>query len=316
MTPGSSIQTQSPPDRSRRGAAQITGLAMLVAVGLAVPGCSGHSAQTPSAKPAGAIVVGTGAGKSPTVQLDASGPPKTFRASAVAAGTGAVVAKGQVVIVNEKIQAWADRAGKPVVVDDSFARGTPIVLQLGAGQAIRSWDLGLVGKRIGSRVTIAIPAAGGSATTRTATTGALAVLVDLLGVVKPGQPATGRPVPLHPVRGFPVIASVPGRKPAVTTLNQAAALHLPTSRLLLAGTQQRIDPAKDLLLQLIQVDASTGTVISQTWGSLPQLTPASRVLASIPALRDARIGSRAAAVLPASGAGHAQVLIADVIAQV
>jgi hypothetical protein len=94
----------------------------------------------------------------------------------------------------------------------------------------------------------------------------------------------------------------------------------PVSALLIKGTGATIDPAKSLALEVIQTDVATGKQTQETWGSGLQVLPARQVISALSALENAKVGSRAVAVLPAEGGGNgaqtpASIVVVDVIGQ-
>lgn len=78
--------------------------------------------------------------------------PTKFSTALLIKGDGAVVEKNQTVTVNYLGVIW----GGTTPFDQSFGRG-PLVKPIGAGQLIKGWDQGLVGKTVGSRVILTIP---------------------------------------------------------------------------------------------------------------------------------------------------------------
>lgn len=69
-------------------------------------------------------------------------------------GTGPEVEKGQTVTVNYVLVGYQD--GKEI--ESSWESGGPVPLQVGVGQLIKGWDMGLPGQRVGSRVRLDVPA--------------------------------------------------------------------------------------------------------------------------------------------------------------
>lgn len=61
-------------------------------------------------------------------------------------GTGAEAAAGDVIAVH-----YTGVLSDGTKFDSSYDRGQPFVFQLGTGQVIRGWDLGLEGMRIGGK---------------------------------------------------------------------------------------------------------------------------------------------------------------------
>ena len=72
-------------------------------------------------------------------------------------GTGAVVKKGQYIVVQYTGVNYRTKK----VFDSSWSRSEPFATVIGEGQVIPGWDTGLVGQTVGSRVLLVIPPADG-----------------------------------------------------------------------------------------------------------------------------------------------------------
>jgi len=103
---------------------------------------------------AGGIKVTSDFGQKPTVTHREGDPDKTLVTEVLKEGDGPVVKKGELLTANYLGQIWRD--GK--VFDNSYDRGAPSSFPIGIGGVIGGWDEGLVGKKIGSRVMLSIPA--------------------------------------------------------------------------------------------------------------------------------------------------------------
>lgn len=71
--------------------------------------------------------------------------------------------------------------------DNSFDRGGALSFQIGVGMVIPGWDQGLVGKRVGDRVLLSVPAELGYGTRGVPQAGipggaTLVFVTDILGV--------------------------------------------------------------------------------------------------------------------------------------
>jgi peptidylprolyl isomerase len=102
------------------------------------------------------VIAGT-AGKAPTITIPKTAEPKALQVKTLIKGTGAVVKKGQYIIIQYTGVNW--RTGK--VFDSSWSRSQPWATPIGTGQVIPGWDTGLVGQTVGSRVLLVIPPADG-----------------------------------------------------------------------------------------------------------------------------------------------------------
>jgi FKBP-type peptidyl-prolyl cis-trans isomerase len=131
----------------------------------------------------GLPTVGTSSpGTAPPVHIPRTGPPATLQSETLILGTGPVVKKGRLLVAQYEGVIW--RTGK--VFDSTWQRGVPTGFQIGTGQVIKGWDIGLVGKSVGSRVLLVVPPADGygkqgSAQAGIKGTDTLVFAVDILG---------------------------------------------------------------------------------------------------------------------------------------
>ncbi|MDH2392612.1 FKBP-type peptidyl-prolyl cis-trans isomerase [Streptomyces sp. HNM0663] len=111
------------------------------------------SDSAPSKNGLPAITAGAAFGEKPTLAKGEGDPPKELKVDVISEGDGAEVKDGDYIEVNYLGQAWD--SDEPF--DNSFDRGEPFKLTLGAGQVIKGWDEGLKGQKVGSRVELGIP---------------------------------------------------------------------------------------------------------------------------------------------------------------
>jgi FKBP-type peptidyl-prolyl cis-trans isomerase len=134
-------------------------------------------------KGTGLPTIGTAsAGTAPSVHIPQSTPSSKLQVQTLIQGTGSVVKKGQLLIAQYEGVIW--RTGK--VFDSTWKNGTPAGFQIGAGQVIKGWDDGLVGKRVGSQVLLVVPPADGYGKSGSSSAGikgtdTLVFVVDILG---------------------------------------------------------------------------------------------------------------------------------------
>ncbi len=144
--------------------------------------------------------VSSGGGSLPSVSATAGTAPKVTIPKGVTApttlvtktlikGSGAVVTKGQDVVVQYTGVNW--RTGQ--VFDSSWQRGLPYSFKIGAtpSQVIPGWDKGLVGQTVGSRVLLVIPpgdayGSAGQSQAGIKGTDTLVFVVDIISAVTPG----------------------------------------------------------------------------------------------------------------------------------
>jgi FKBP-type peptidyl-prolyl cis-trans isomerase len=132
----------------------------------------------------GLPTVTAAAGAAPTIKMPASKPPTKLVTKTLVQGNGAVITKGQTVVVQYVGAIWA--TGK--VFDASWNRSQPFgfVIDSTPTKVIPGWDQGLTGQRVGSRVMLVIPPAEGYGKTGNPQAGikgtdTLVFVVDILG---------------------------------------------------------------------------------------------------------------------------------------
>ncbi|MER5708147.1 FKBP-type peptidyl-prolyl cis-trans isomerase [Streptomyces sp. NPDC042898] len=140
-----------------------------------------------------AITAGAKFGEKPTLSKGEGDPPKELKVNVISEGDGPVTKKGDALSVNYLGQAW----DSTTPFDNSFDRGQPFDVTLGAGQVIKGWDQGLEGQKVGSRIEIGIPpelgyGAQGQGDIKPNAT--LVFVVDILKAVTIPKSATGTPV--------------------------------------------------------------------------------------------------------------------------
>jgi peptidylprolyl isomerase len=319
--PSSSVSTSASASVSASGAASASA-APDPASPSAAPSPSGVAAATGPVKPSKVGVSVTGNfGDKPALTIPAGAAPATVSAEVLAPGTGAVVAKGQSIVVNYLGQTWAPKDGKANIFDNSYDRRKPAGFAIGTGQVIPGWDETIVGQKVGSRLLLTLPpdkaygtATGASDSPLGGQT--LVFVVDVVGALDAGAAATGTAVTPVPA-GFPQVTSESGKQPAVTAVTGVT---VPTgteasSTLLLKGDGAGIDANKLLALQVVQTDTATGKQSKQTWGKALDFEAGSNVLSVAKALSGQKVGSRVVIVTPKTASAESLVLVVDVVGQ-
>lgn len=297
-------------------------LAVLIAASsLLLAACGGGSKanSTPGGKMSkvGVSVAGT-FGQKPTLTVPNSTAPTSLSTEAVSEGTGPAVRTGQTLVVDYLGQTWDLKDGKPNVFDNSFDHKQVFSFPLGGGRVIPGWDKGLVGQHVGSRVLLTIPAAqayGASASADEPLAGhTLVFVVDLIAAFNPNTAAAGTPV--APTAGFPKVTSEPGKKPTIDSVEGIKAAAQPRSTLLIQGNGAKLDATKSFVLEILQVELTTGKK-SETWGGPLQLGSGQVVMTALTALKNGNVGSRVLAVMPADAQSKTSdtALIVDVLGQ-
>lgn len=92
-------------------------------------------------------------GRKPTLEFTDSTPSDELLVEVLHEGDGQVVEPGDTIHCHYLGQVWGGN-----VFDNSYDRGAPLSFQIGVGMVIPGWDEGLVGKRVGDRVLLSIPA--------------------------------------------------------------------------------------------------------------------------------------------------------------
>lgn len=89
----------------------------------------------------------------PVVEKPSGTAPKELKTTDIVVGTGAEAKEGTFVVVDYVGQSYSNGE----IFDESWTRGEPFTLQLGAGMVIPGWDQGLVGMKVGGRRELVIP---------------------------------------------------------------------------------------------------------------------------------------------------------------
>jgi peptidylprolyl isomerase len=163
---GSRIEVVSPPvdafGTAGSGKAGVKGTDDLVFVLDVVGGYPANAditgTQGPQTDPALPKVSGNPGSGNPAITIPTGvQPPAALVSDTLIEGTGAVVVKGQTLILQYTGVDW--NTGKNF--DSSFTRKQAYNMVIGVGQVIPGWDDGLVGKHVGDRVLLVVPPADG-----------------------------------------------------------------------------------------------------------------------------------------------------------
>ena len=240
--------------------------ALLLAV---LAGCSSASGSTangaPTAVGGSTLPTVQGAfGVKPTVTVPSSKPPSTLKTSVLHKGSGAVVAKGQLVAVNYYGEIWKSKK----VFDTSFNTGrTPAAFPIGVGQVIPGFDSGIIGQTIGSRILLVIPpsqayGAQGNSQAGIAANDTLVFVVDILGTHNASATAHGTPAPSLGA-GLPQVSSAPG-KPTIKVPKVKAPTTL-VVKTVLAGNGDTVRAGDLLIVQYVGVKWADGKTFDSSW---------------------------------------------------
>jgi hypothetical protein len=263
------------------------------------------------------VTVTGGFGQAPAVGVaDGAAVPAKPAVEVLSAGKGPVVRAGDLVVTGVHVQSWGSGGAPSATLEDTWARGLPRLGAAGSASATNAWAGVVVGRRAGSRLLVVAPTADGWTAGAQGAPGPVAVVLDVVDVVDPAGAGAGTAVPAGAAGGYPTVVGKPGKRPTVTSVVAVGTSKKARSRLLVTGSGDPVDGRRTLVVQLLEVDGETGRTVNSSWGGSPLLMPGKAVLRTVPALKEAGVGSRAVAVLPATSTTHARVLVLDVLDQV
>ncbi|MFF8377530.1 FKBP-type peptidyl-prolyl cis-trans isomerase [Streptomyces sp. NPDC015661] len=250
-----------------------------------------------------AITAGEKFGEKPTLSKGEGDPPKELKVNVISEGTGPVTKKGDALQVNYLGQAW----DSTTPFDNSFDRGQPFDLTLGAGQVIKGWDQALEGQKVGSRLEIGIPpelgyGAQGQGDIKPNAT--LVFVVDILKAVTIPKSATGTVVAQDDKDLPKVGTNTDGKAPSLTVPKTDPPTKL-VSNYVLEANGEAVKATDTVVVNYVAALWKDGKVFDSTYTTgkpanfpLPQLT--------LKGLKDGlvgkKIGSRVLIVAPPSEA--------------
>jgi peptidylprolyl isomerase len=202
--------------------------------------CGDNAVTSGSAGPSSTLA---GAVPKPDVKLP-SATPTSLVVTDLTEGTGEAAAKGDTIIVYYVGVRSAD--GKEF--DNSYDRGTPLPVTLGAGEVIAGWDQGLVGIKSGGRRQLDIPTdlAYGDAPPSTDVIqpgDALSFVIDAVTIIHKPDPTDAPDISIPP------------------TPNQDKE----TFTDLIVGQGAGIQPGQTVAVQLLAFSAADGKLLDSSW---------------------------------------------------
>ncbi|MEW1696934.1 FKBP-type peptidyl-prolyl cis-trans isomerase [Streptomyces sp. NPDC093249] len=250
-----------------------------------------------------AITAGQKFGEKPTLAKGEGDPPKELKVEVISEGKGPVTKKGDALQVNYLGQSWDST--KPF--DNSFDRGQPFDVTLGAGQVIKGWDQGLEGQKVGSRVEIGIPPElgyGAQGQGEIKPNATLVFVVDILKAVTIPKSASGTPVAQDDKNLPKVGTNTDGKAPTVTVPKTDPPTKL-VSNYVIESSGEAVKATDTVVVNYVASLWKDGKVFDSTYTAgkpanfpLPQLT--------LKGLKDGlvgkKIGSRVLIVAPPSEA--------------
>ncbi len=78
--------------------------------------------------------------------------PEDLKIEDTKVGTGSAVKSGDNIVIN-----YLGTLSDGTKFDSSYDRGTPFETQIGVGQVIKGWDLGVIGMKVGGKRKLTIP---------------------------------------------------------------------------------------------------------------------------------------------------------------
>ncbi|MER7572049.1 FKBP-type peptidyl-prolyl cis-trans isomerase [Streptomyces sp. NPDC126514] len=290
------------------------GLATLAACGDEDSGSSeasdspSPSASQPSAAPSPkivdgplpAITAGTKLGEKPTIAKGSGDPSKDLAVKTVIAGNGGTVAENDYVQANYLGQVWATAK----VFDNSYDRKTPLVIQLAQGSIIDGWRYALAGKKVGSRVQMAVPPTWGYGTQGNSQAGikgtdTLVFVVDVQGTFNAKSSAKGTEVAQDNVDLPKVGTNTDGKAPSIEVPDTDAPTKLVASYIL-EGDGEKVGAEDSVLVQYKGVLWDGGKEFDATYTNkqLASFSLQQVVKGWAQGLTGKKVGSRVLIVIP------------------
>lgn len=275
--------------------------------GKASPSPSASESSVPPPKivegPLPAITAGTKFGQKPTVAKGSGDPSKNLAVRTAIAGGGRTVAENDFIQAHYLGQIW-DTAK---VFDNSYDRGTPLVMQLAQGSLIDGWRYGLAGRKVGSRVEMAVPPTWGYGSSGNTSAGikgtdTLVFVVDLLDSFNSASSSKGRKVAQSDAALPTVGTNTDGKAPAIEVPDTDPPEKL-VSAYVLEGDGAEVKASQTVLCQFEGVVWDSHKTFEATYGSgrlsqfsVEQMREVVKGLAE--GLTGKKVGSRVLVVVP------------------
>ncbi|MGV9243552.1 FKBP-type peptidyl-prolyl cis-trans isomerase [Streptomyces sp. NPDC003710] len=267
------------------------------------PSASATSAAPPPKiveGPLPAITAGTRFGEKPTVAKGPGTPSKDLAVKTVIAGSGPTVAENDYIQAHYLGQIW-DTAK---IFDNSYDRRTPLVIQLAQGGIIDGWRYALPGRKVGSRVLMAVPPTWGYGSQGNPEAGikgtdTLVFVVDIKNTFNSKSSAKGKIVPQNDAKLPKVGTNTDGSAPSI----EVPKVKPPTGLVadyVIEGNGEAVAADSTVLVQYKGVLWDTGKEFDSTYGR-GQLTSFSLqqvVKGWAQGLTGKKVGSRVLVVVP------------------
>ncbi|CAL9406458.1 hypothetical protein SUDANB176_01572 [Streptomyces sp. enrichment culture] len=250
--------------------------------------------------PLPAITAGTKFDQKPTVAKGSGDPSDQLAVKTVIAGGGRTVAENDFVVAHYLGQIW--NSGK--VFDNSYDRGARLALPLTQGAIIDGWRYGLIGKKTGSRVQMAVPPTWGYGEQGNQQAGikgtdTLVFVVDVKDTFKATSSAKGTEVAQDDVDLPKVGTGTDGKAPSIEVPDVDAPKKL-VANYVIEGDGEEVGAEDSVLVQYKGVLWDGGEEFDSTYGR-KQLTSFSLqqvVKGWAQGLTGKKVGSRVLIVIP------------------
>ncbi|MGA5021023.1 FKBP-type peptidyl-prolyl cis-trans isomerase [Streptomyces griseoincarnatus] len=250
--------------------------------------------------PLPAITAGTRFGEKPTVAKGSGEPSKDLAVKTVIAGGGRTIAENDFVVAHYLGQVWSTAK----VFDNSYDRKEPLAIQLAQGAIIDGWRYGLVGKKAGSRVQMAIPPTWGYGEQGNAQAGikgtdTLVFVVDVQDTFNAKSSAKGTDVAQDNIDLPKVGTNTDGKAPSIEVPDSDAPKKL-VANYVIEGDGEKVGAEDSVLVQYKGVLWDGGKEFDSTYGR-GQLTSFSLqqvVKGWAQGLTGKKVGSRVLIVIP------------------
>ncbi|MER6675969.1 FKBP-type peptidyl-prolyl cis-trans isomerase [Streptomyces sp. NPDC000983] len=263
-----------------------------------------ESSAAPSPKivdgPLPAITAGTEFGQKPTVAKGSGEPSKDLAVKTVIAGNGQTVAENDYIQAHYLGQIWATAK----VFDNSYDRKTPLVIQLAQGSIIDGWRYALPGKKVGSRVQMAVPPTWGYGTQGNSQAGikgtdTLVFVVDVQGTFNSKSSAKGSKVAQDDAKLPAVGTNTDGKAPEITVPDADAPTKL-VANYILEGDGEEVGAEDSVLVQYEGVLWDGGKEFDSTYANkqLASFSLQQVVKGWAQGLTGKKVGSRVLIVIP------------------
>ncbi|MFJ8183952.1 FKBP-type peptidyl-prolyl cis-trans isomerase [Streptomyces sp. NPDC096105] len=250
--------------------------------------------------PLPAITAGTGFGEKPTVAKGSGDPSEDLAVKTVIAGGGRTIAENDFVVAHYLGQVWSTAK----VFDNSYDRKEPLAIQLAQGTIIDGWRYGLVGRKAGSRVQMAIPPTWGYGEQGNEQAGikgtdTLVFVIDVRDTFNARSSAKGTDVAQDDVDLPKVGTNTDGKAPSIEVPDSDAPKKL-VANYVIEGDGEKVGAEDSVLVQYKGVLWDGGKEFDSTYGR-GQLTSFSLqqvVKGWAQGLTGKKVGSRVLIVIP------------------